>query len=118
MRQRVAIARALTLEPSVLLMDEPFGALDAITRDAMSHSLLEIWQRTGKTIVLVTHSIDEAILLSSRVHVLGTGPGRIIETLDIDLPYPRDENITEQPEFAQLERRLRKSLRSSHGPGR
>ena len=117
MRQRVAIARALALEPSVLLMDEPFGALDAITREAMSHSLLDIWQRTGKTIVLVTHSIDEAIFLSSRVHVLGTGPGRIIETLDVKLPYPRDDSIMDLPEFTQLERRLRQALRSSHGPG-
>ena len=82
MRQRVAIARALTLDPAVLLMDEPFGALDAITREAMSQSLLEIWERTRKTIVLVTHSIDEAIYLSSEIHALGVGPGRIVDTLD------------------------------------
>ena len=98
-------------------MDEPFGALDAITRDAMSQSLLEIWQRTGKTIVLVTHSIDEAIYLSSQVHVLGIRPGRIIETLDIGLPYPRDDGVMELPEFTALERRLRNGLRASHGPG-
>jgi len=117
MRQRVSIARALALDPAVLLMDEPFGALDAITREVMSRSLLEIWQRTRKTIVLVTHSIDEAIYLSSQVHVLGIAPGRIVQTLDVALPYPRDEAVMERPEFIQLERRLRAALRSSHRPG-
>ena len=117
MRQRVSIARALALDPAVLLMDEPFGALDAITREVMSRSLLEIWQRTRKTIVLVTHSIDEAIYLSSQVHVLGIAPGRIVQTLDVALPYPRDEAVVERPEFIQLERRLRAALRSSHRPG-
>ncbi|HUJ46374.1 MAG TPA: ABC transporter ATP-binding protein, partial [Rhizomicrobium sp.] len=91
MRQRVAIARALALDPEVLLMDEPFGALDAITREEMSECLLAIWERTHKTIVLVTHSIDEAVYLSREVHVMGTGPGRIIETLPILLPHPRSE---------------------------
>ena len=114
MRQRVAIARALTLDPAVLLMDEPFGALDAITREAMSSSLLDIWERTRKTIVLVTHSIDEAIYLSSEVHVLGVGPGRIIDTLAVPLPYPRDEAIYDHPTFADMERRLRALLRRGH----
>jgi NitT/TauT family transport system ATP-binding protein len=114
MRQRVAIARALTLDPAVLLMDEPFGALDAITREAMSQSLLEIWERTGKTIVLVTHSIDEAIYLSSEVHALGAGPGRIIDTLTVPLPYPRDEAIYDHPRFADMKRRLRTLLRRGH----
>ena len=117
MRQRVAIARALALDPSVLLMDEPFGALDAITRDSMINALLEIWQRTAKTIVLVTHSIAEAVMLSSRVHVLGSGPGRILETLDIALPYPRGETGSDAPELLAIERRLRASLRGSHAPG-
>jgi NitT/TauT family transport system ATP-binding protein len=115
MRQRVAIARALALDPDVLLMDEPFGALDAITRDEMSRSLLDIWQRTGKTIVLVTHSIDEAIFLSRRVHVLGVKPGRIIDTLDIPLAYPRDETTLADDRFRSLEARLRVLLRESHG---
>jgi NitT/TauT family transport system ATP-binding protein len=114
MRQRVAIARALTLDPAVLLMDEPFGALDAITREAMSQSLLEIWERTRKTIVLVTHSIDEAIYLSSEVHALGAGPGRIIDTLTVPLPYPRDEAIYDHPWFADMKRRLRALLRRGH----
>jgi NitT/TauT family transport system ATP-binding protein len=116
MRQRVAIARALTLDPAVLLMDEPFGALDAITREAMSRSLLDIWERTRKTIVLVTHSIDEAIYLSSEVHALGIGPGRIIDTLAVPLPYPRDEAIYDHPKFADMERRLRALLRRAHRP--
>jgi len=117
MRQRVAIARALALDPAVLLMDEPFGALDAITRDSMGQSLLEIWQRTGKTIVLVTHSIDEAIHLSRQVHVLGIKPGRITQSMDISLPYPRDLSVTENVEFVRLVVQLRTMLRSSHQPG-
>lgn len=117
MRQRVAIARALALDPAVLLMDEPFGALDAITRDSMGQSLLEIWQRTGKTIVLVTHSIDEAIHLSRQVHVLGINPGRITQSLDVSLPYPRDASVAEIPEFVRLVLQLRGMLRSSHQPG-
>jgi NitT/TauT family transport system ATP-binding protein len=116
MRQRVAIARALALDPAVLLMDEPFGALDAITRDSMGQSLLDIWQRTGKTIVLVTHSIDEAIHLSRQVHVLGIKPGRIIQSLDISLPYPRDLSVTEDAKFVRLVVQLRTMLRSSHQP--
>ena len=114
MRQRVAIARALTLEPDILLMDEPFGALDAITREEMSRSLLEIWERTGKTIVLVTHSIDEAVLLSRHVHVMGVGPGRIIDSIEIPLPYPRGEASYADPRFAAMESRLRSLLIQGH----
>ncbi|WP_102960798.1 ABC transporter ATP-binding protein [Mangrovicella endophytica] len=117
MRQRVSIARSLALDPAVLLMDEPFGALDAITRDTMGQSLLEIWERTGKTIVLVTHSIDEAVHLSKQVHVLGIKPGRIIETLDVPLPYPREVSIVEHPDFIRLHNGLRALLRDSHRPG-
>jgi NitT/TauT family transport system ATP-binding protein len=114
MRQRVAIARALALDPQVLLMDEPFGALDAITREEMSRSLLEIWESTGKTIVLVTHSIDEAVYLSREVHVMGTGPARIIETLPIALPHPRTEESFSDPAFTRAEARLRSLLIESH----
>ncbi|HVZ51373.1 MAG TPA: ABC transporter ATP-binding protein [Pseudolabrys sp.] len=118
MRQRVAIARALALDPEVLLMDEPFGALDAITREEMSACLLDIWERTRKTIVLVTHSIDEAVFLSREVHVMGTGPARIIETLPITLPYPRTEESYSAPAFAAAEARLRGLLIESHKRGR
>ena len=114
MRQRVAMARALALDPEVLLMDEPFGALDAITREEMSECLLGIWQRTGKTVVLVTHSIDEAVLLSREVHVMGTGPARIIETLPIKLPEPRTEDCHADPAFTAAEVRLRSLLIESH----
>ena len=107
MRQRVAIARALALDPQVLLMDEPFGALDAITREEMSHCLLDIWERTGKTIVLVTHSIDEAVFLSREVHVMGTGPARIIETLPITIAHPRTEDSYSDPAFKARGSRLR-----------
>ena len=114
MRQRVAIARALALDPEVLLMDEPFGALDAITREEMSQCLIDIWERTGKTVVLVTHSIDEAVFLSREVHVMGSGPGRIIETLPIVLPHPRTEDSFSDPEFTRAEARLRSLLVESH----
>jgi len=118
MRQRVAIARALALDPEVLLMDEPFGALDAITREEMSECLLDIWERTHKTVVLVTHSIDEAVYLSREVHVMGTGPGRIIETLPILLPHPRSEESYSDPAFSAAESRLRSQLIESHRRGR
>ena len=114
MRQRVAIARALTLDPEVLLLDEPFGALDAITREEMGALLLDIWQRTRKTILLVTHAFDEAVFLSSDIHVMGTGPARIIETLENDLPYPRDAQTYRDPRFAEMEARLRELLVQSH----
>jgi NitT/TauT family transport system ATP-binding protein len=118
MRQRVAIARALALDPQVLLMDEPFGALDAITREEMSECLLDIWERTGKTIVLVTHSIDEAVFLSREVHVMGNGPARIIETLPILLPHPRTDDCHADPAFMAAETRLRSLLIESHRRGR
>ena len=114
MKQRVAIARALTLSPEILLLDEPFGALDAITREEMSYLLLDIWERTAKTIVLVTHSIDEAVYLSREVHVMGTGPARIIETLPITLPHPRNEESFSDPAFTRAEARLRGLLIESH----
>lgn len=115
MRQRVAIARALTLSPELLLLDEPFGALDAITREEMSYLLLDIWERTGKTVVLVTHSIDEAVLLSSDVHVMGARPARIIEKVTVPLPYPRNQRSFSDIRFRETESVLRDHLLASHG---
>jgi NitT/TauT family transport system ATP-binding protein len=115
MKQRVAIARALTLSPEILLLDEPFGALDAITREEMSYLLLEIWERTQKTVVLVTHSIDEAVLLCSDVHVMGAKPARIIERVTVPLPYPRDPHSFEDLRFRETEAVLRELLLASHG---
>src|SRR5262249_44451554 len=99
MQQRVAIARALVHYPSTLLMDEPFGALDELTRAQMRYELLHIWARTGKTVLFVTHSIAEAIVLSDAVVVLGGQPGRVREVVDVDLPRPRDESIERTPAF-------------------
>ncbi|MGP0094871.1 MAG: ABC transporter ATP-binding protein [Xanthobacteraceae bacterium] len=118
MRQRVAIARALALDPEVLLMDEPFGALDAITREEMSDFLLEIWERTGKTIVLVTHSIEEAVFLSREVHVMATDPARISATVPIGLSYPRGEETYAAAEFGQSAARLRRILKEGHARAR
>ena len=94
MRHRVAIGQALALSPDVLLMDEPFGALDALTRDQLNMELLRLWQRDAKTVVLITHSIAEAVLLSDRVLVMCGRPGRIVEQVAIDLPRPRDPTVT------------------------
>ncbi len=99
MRQRVAICRALLSDPALLLMDEPFGALDAITRDNLNIELQRIWTQTHKTILFITHSINEAILLSNRVAVMARDPGRIEEIVEIDLPRPRSLAMRETPEF-------------------
>ena len=103
MRQRVAVARALTLDPVLLLMDEPFGALDAQTRNMLQTELLEIWEKTKKTIIFITHSVDEAVFLSDRIVVLTPRPGRICQVVPIDLPRPRDRTSTE---FAQVRRHI------------
>jgi len=118
MRQRVAIARALVTDPDVLLLDEPFGALDAMTRRRMNQELQRIWMERATTTLLVTHSIDEAVLLSREVHVMGTGPARIIETLPITLPHPRGEASYADPAFSAAENRLRSLLIESHRKGR
>jgi NitT/TauT family transport system ATP-binding protein len=110
MQQRVAIARALVHYPSILLMDEPFGALDELTRAQMRYELLHIWARTGKTVLFVTHSIAEAIVLSDAVVVLGGQPGRVREVVDIDLPRPRDESIERSPAFLDRAAHLRAIL--------
>jgi len=103
MRQRVAVARALALDPVLLLMDEPFGALDAQTRNMLQVELLEIWEKTKKTIIFITHSVDEAVFLSDRIVVLTPRPGRICQIVTIDLPRPRDRTSME---FAQVRRHV------------
>jgi NitT/TauT family transport system ATP-binding protein len=113
MRQRVAIARALVTNPSLLLMDEPFGALDALTRDELNLELQDIWLRYGKTIIFVTHSIAEAILLSDRMCIMAARPGRIIEIVDIDFPRPRTLAVRESPQFSTYTRRARQILEGS-----
>lgn len=110
MRQRVAIARALIQAPSILLMDEPFGALDEITRDRLNDQLLDIWSKTNVTVVFVTHSIQEAVYLSNKVVVMAARPGRVHETIDIHAPYPRSSEFRDSPEFADISKHLRRSL--------
>lgn len=101
MRQRASICRALLCEPEILLMDEPFGALDAMTRDDLNVELTRIWQAARRTVIFVTHSIAEAVYLSDRVAMMSSGPGRIVEVVAIDLPRPRPLSIRETPEFAR-----------------
>lgn len=112
MQQRVGIARALSKQPDILLMDEPFGAVDAQTREQLQEELLRIWNQTDTTVVFVTHSIDEAIYLSDRVVVMQGRPGRIKEEVVVELPRPRWEgDVKADPRFAQLRTHLRESLR-------
>ena len=111
MQMRVAIARALSFEPALLLMDEPFGALDEMTRERLNIELLEIWRRMQSTIVFVTHSISEAVFLSTRVVVMSPRPGRIAGMVDIDLPQPRTNDTREDPHFFELVTEVRELLR-------
>jgi sulfate transport system ATP-binding protein len=110
-RQRVALARALAIEPRVLLLDEPFGALDNQTRSLMQELLLGIWERDRKTVIFVTHDIEEAIFLASRVLVMSARPGRIKADLRVDLPHPRHYTIKTSPEFSALKARLTEEIR-------
>ncbi len=110
MAQRVAIARALIQSPDLLLLDEPFGSLDALTRENMGAELLRIWQHERKTVLMVTHSISEALLLSDRVLVFSPRPGRIRTEMIVDLPRPRSEEIRYSPQFIELARSLRAAI--------
>ena len=114
MQQRVSIARALSFDPAILLMDEPFGALDEITRDRMNEELLSIWRKTQKTVIFVTHSIDEAVLLSTRIVVMSARPGRIVEVIDSTLPPDRSLETRESPEAVALAHRVREGLKAGH----
>jgi NitT/TauT family transport system ATP-binding protein len=114
MQQRVSIARALSFEPALLLMDEPFGALDEITRDGLNLHLLRLWRSTGMTVVFVTHSIPEAVFLSSQIVVMSPRPGKVVDVIDVDLPPERDLDIRETPGFLKVAHRVRVALRAGH----
>ncbi len=115
MQQRVAIARALVFEPGILLMDEPFGALDEMTREHMQMELLNIWRTTGTTVIFVTHSIPEAVFLSTRVVVMSPRPGRITDVIDVDLEHPRRFETREDQRFFELITAVREALRKVEG---
>ena len=112
MRQRVSICRALLHDPGLLLMDEPFGALDALTRDQLNLDLQSIWMRSRKTVMFVTHSITEAVFLSDRIAIFSPRPGKIVEVLDIDLPRPRRLSMRETPEFGRYAGEIRRVFTS------
>jgi NitT/TauT family transport system ATP-binding protein len=115
MQQRVAIARALSFDPALLLMDEPFGALDEMTRERLNVELLRIWEASGSTVVFVTHSIAEAVFLSTRVVVMSPRPGRITKVIPIDLPRPRSTATREDPRFFELATEVREALHLGGG---
>jgi NitT/TauT family transport system ATP-binding protein len=114
MQQRVSIARALSFDPDLLLMDEPFGALDEIVRDHLNEQLLQLWDKTAKTVLFVTHSIPEAVFLSTKIVVMSPRPGRIIDIIDCDFPRQRTLEIRETPEFLKIAQRVRVGLRAGH----
>jgi NitT/TauT family transport system ATP-binding protein len=111
MQQRVNLARALAVDPEVLLLDEPFAALDAQTRETMQHELLRIWSQTRKTALFITHDIVEAVYLADRVVVFTARPGRVKEILTVDLARPRDLRVKRDPRFIEIERRIWESIR-------
>ena len=117
MQQRASIARALAFDADILLMDEPFGALDEIVRDRLNEELLKLWGRTGKTIGFVTHSIPEAVYLSTKIVVMSPRPGRITDVIESTLPKERPLDIRETPEFMAIAHRVREGLRAGHGDG-
>ena len=106
MRQRCAIARAYAVNPSILLMDEPFGALDALTRVKLQEQLLDTWSQEQRTVMFITHDVDEAVFLANRVVVMAARPGRIYDVIDIDVPYPRTEEFRLSPQFGELRNRV------------
>lgn len=110
MQQRVSIARALSFNPSFLLMDEPFGALDLITRERMGQELLRIWEKTAKTVLFVTHSIEEAVLLSDKILVMSSRPATVLAEVQVNLPRPREQHIHKHSEFLRLTNELREML--------
>jgi NitT/TauT family transport system ATP-binding protein len=114
MQQRASIARALSFDPALLLMDEPFGSLDEIVRDHLNEQLLQLWGKTRKTVIFVTHSIPEAVFLSTRIIVMSPRPGRIHDVIECDLPSPRMLDIRETPEFLRIAHRVRQGLREGH----
>ena len=114
MQQRASIARALSFDPDLLLMDEPFGALDEIVRDMLNQQLLRLWDVTGKTVLFVTHSIPEAVFLSTHIVVMSPRPGRIYDIIECDFPRDRALDIRETPEFLAIANRVRKGLREGH----
>ena len=114
MQQRASIARALAFDANILLMDEPFGALDEIVRDRLNSELLDLWRQTKKTICFVTHSIPEAVFLSTKIVVMSPRPGRITDTIQSTLPLKRDLNIRDSQEFIKIAQRVREGLKSGH----
>lgn len=118
MKQRCAIARAYAVDPQVLLMDEPFGALDALTRVQLQDQLLQTWSQEKRTVLFITHDVDEAVYLASRVVVMAARPGRIHRVIDVDLPYPRTEEIRLSPEFLHIRNRVWTAVYHQEAPPR